>query len=478
MEKYDVIVIGAGSAGLGNAGVANTIGLKTLMVEEHEDNFGGDCTNFGCVPSKALIHVAKLFDGARRAQDFGLQISGKADMKKVLAYIHKHQAHIKGEEDAAHHRAAGIDVEIGRARFLDKKTIEVNGKKFTARKILLCTGSSPRYLNIPGIEAVTTFTNETIFFDCDTLPEKFLVIGGGAIGCEMAQAFQRLGSQVTIVDRGDRLLKNERPEISKILEDCFRKEGIQILHNTEVSEFKNGEAILKAKDGSANSIKLDAVLLAVGRVVNVKNMGLDKASIALTDRGKIKVDEYLRSTNKKVFVIGDAAGKYMFSHGAEKMVRQLWRNLLIPIAKQKNSTHNLSWVTFTDPEVATFGYSEQEMNDRRISYYRQDQTFSEDDRAIVDEYPYGRVSIWTDNRGALGDRTIKAATMIAPKAGDLIQELQLAAETGIPIGEMTKRVYPYPVASRINQKTLRGVMDKSYTSFKKKMARVAFRLFN
>ena len=478
MKKYDVIVIGAGSAGLGNAGVANTIGLNTLMVEEHEDNFGGDCTNFGCVPSKALIHVAKLFDGARRAQDFGLQISGKADMKKVLAYIHKHQAHIKGEEDAAHHRAQGIDVEIGRARFIDKKTIEVNGKQFTSRKILLCTGSSPRYLDIPGIDSITTFTNETLFFDCDELPKNFLVIGGGAIGCEMAQAFQRLGSQVTIVDRGERLLKNERPEISKILGDCFKKEGIQMLHNAEVSEFKNGEAIIKTKEGNTKNIAVDAVLLAVGRVVNVKDMGFEKAGIELTERGRIKVNDYLQSTNSNVYVIGDAAGKYMLSHGAEKMVRQLWRNLLIPFAKQKNSVHNLSWVTFTDPEVATFGYSEQEMNDRKIRYYRQDQSFSHDDRAIVDEYPYGRVSIWMDNRGDLGNRVIKAVTMIAPKAGDLIQELQLASEARVPIKNITSRVYPYPVASRINQKTIRGVMDKTYTDFIKKLARTAFRMFN
>ena len=478
MKKYDIIVIGAGSAGLGNAGMANSLGLKTLMIEEHEDNFGGDCTNFGCVPSKALIHVAKLFHGAKKAQDYGLQVSGKADMKKVLAYIHNHQAHIKAEEDAEHHRQAGIDVEIGRARFVDKKTLEVNGKQFTARKILLCTGSSPRYLNIPGIEKVTTYTNETLFFDCQELPEKFIVIGGGAIGCEMAQAFQRLGSQVTIVNRGERLLGNERPEISAILGDVFKTEGINVLHNSTVKSFENGETIIESKDGNTQRIPLDACLMAVGRIVNTKDMGLDKAGIALTERGRIKVDDYFRSTNKKVYVVGDGAGKYMLSHGAEKMVKLLWRNMLNPLFKKKDKTHDLSWVTFTDPEVASFGYSEKQMDEKRIFYYRQDQTFSEDDRAIVDEYAYGRMSVWTDNFGALEDRTIKSATMIAAKAGDLIQELQLAAEAGIPIGKIANRVYPYPVASRINQKTIKGITDKAYTKPKKAWSRFLFKLWN
>ena len=478
MKKYDIIVIGAGSAGLGNAGMANSIGLKTLMIEEHEDNFGGDCTNFGCVPSKALIHVAKLFHGARKAQEYGMKISGKADMKKVLAYIHKHQAHIKAEEDAAHHRAQGIDVEIGRARFVNKTTLEVNGKQFTAKKFLLCTGSSPRYLNIPGIENVTTYTNETLFFDCKELPDNLMVIGGGAIGCEMAQAFQRLGSQVTIVDRGERLLGKERPEISAILGDVFKEEGVQVIHNSTVKSFENGQALVESKDGTTKNIPLDACLMAVGRIVNTKDMGLDKAGIELTERGRIKVNDYFRSTNNKVYVLGDGAGKYMLSHGAEKMVKLLWRNMLNPLFKKKDKINDLSWVTFTDPEVASFGYSEEQMNKKLIPYYRQDQTFSEDDRAIVDEYPYGRVSIWIDRLGALEDRTIKSATMIAPKAGDLIQELQLAAEAGIPIGKIANRVYPYPVASRINQKTIKGVADKSFTPFKRRVAKMAFKLFN
>jgi len=476
MKNYDVIMIGAGSAGLGNAGVANTIGLKTLLIEVDEKNFGGDCTNYGCVPSKALIHISKLFHAAKQAVPFGMQVEGKANMEKVLAYIHQKQDTIRSGEDAEHHRKQGIDVEIGWAKFINKNTLEVNGQQFSAKVILLCTGSSPRELEIEGMEDISVYTNETLFFDCKKLPENLVVIGGGAIGCEMAQAFQRLGSQVYIVDRGERILSKERKEISKVLESQFEKEGLQVIHEAEVIAFKNGKAMLKTKNGQ-KEIPCDAALMAVGRVVNIKGMELEKAGIKLTEKGKIQVNEYLQTTNKKVYAIGDAAGTYMFSHGAEKMVRQLWRNLLIPIFKKKNTTKNLSWVTFTDPQVATFGWDEEKMKKENVDFYRQDQSFEEDDRAIVESYEYGKMSIWTTNGSNIGNRNILSGTMIAPQAGELVQELQLAMETKIPVKKITERVYPYPVASRINQKTLRGMMEKTFTETKKKLARWAFRTF-
>ena len=476
MKKYDVIVIGAGSAGLGNAGVANTIGLKTLMIEKDERNFGGDCTNFGCVPSKALIHVSKLFHSAKEAQPFGLKVEGQADMQLVLDYIHQKQDTIRSGEDAEHHRKKGIDVEIGTAKFIDKNTVEVNGKKFTAKRILLCTGSSPRKLEIDGMDALPVYTNETLFFNCKKLPNHLVVIGGGAIGCEMAQAFQRLGSQVTIVDRGNRLLKKERRNISKILKERFEKEGIQIFFESEITSFQNGKATLKMPHGTTQ-IPCDAAILAVGRVVNTDGLGLESANIELTEKGKIKVNDYLQTTNPKVYAIGDAAGTYMFSHGAEKMVRQLWRNLLIPVFKKKNTTKNLSWVTFTDPEVATFGWDEERLSKENINYLRQDQSFEEDDRAIVESYEYGHMSVWTSDESRAGKRKIHSATMIAPKAGDLIQELQLAAGNELPIQKITERVYPYPVAARINQKAMRG-MTMSFPDWLKKLARTAFRVFN
>lgn len=478
MKKYDVIIIGAGSAGLGNSGVSKMLGLKTVLIEKDAAHFGGDCTNYGCVPSKAIIHIAHHFHHARKASNFGMEVKGKADMKRVLEYVHQKQEQIRNEEDAEALRKGGQEVIIGEAKFVDSKTIVVNEKLLTARIILLCTGSSPRWIDIPGAENMTIFTNESLFFDCKKLPNNFLVIGGGPIGCEMAQAFQRLGSQVTIVNRGARLLSKETDRISQILEDRFKSEGIVIKANTTVRTLKDGKAILLNKDGTEEEVVCDAALMAIGRVVNVKSMGLEKAGIALTEKGNIKVNAYLQTTNKRVYAIGDAAGTYMFSHGAEKMTRMLWNNLLLPVLKKKNSTRDLSWVTFTDPQIAHFGYTENELQEKGISYFRQDQSFEEDDRAIIQEYEYGFAQYYMESHSRLRNRKLIGGNMIAPQAGELIQEMELAFQANIPIHTINDRVYPYPVAARINQKTIRGVMMPSYTAFKKRVAKMIFRLLH
>lgn len=478
MKKYDVIVIGAGSAGLGSSGVANTLGLKTLMIEKDEHNFGGDCTNYGCVPSKALIHLAHQFHQAKLASNFGLEVSGKADMGRILDHVHNLQDHIKSTEDGPALRAKGIDVIIGEASFASKDKITVNGENYTAKLILLCTGSSPRKIDIEGMNTVSVYTNENIFFDCRQLPENLVVIGGGPIGCELGQVFARFGSKVTIVNRGNRLLSKEPEKVSRTLEMAFHKEGIDIINEAEVKAFKNGNAKVVVKDGTISEIACDATLISVGRIVNTKGMNLEKGGITLTERGKIKVDDYLQSTNKKVYVIGDAAGAYMFSHGAEKMVRQLWRNLLMPIFKKKNTLSDLSWVTFTDPQVAHFGLTEKQLQDQSIPHYRQDQNFEHDDRAILQDYTYGHMAVWFDGNSTIGQKKILSGSMIAPQAGELVQELELAKHAKIPIKKLDSRVYPYPVATRINQKTIRGIMTNTHKKWKMKLARTAFHLFN
>ncbi|MGB7395264.1 MAG: FAD-dependent oxidoreductase, partial [Pricia sp.] len=337
-----------------------------------------------------------------------------------------------------------------------------------------------------------------IFLDCLELPENLVVIGGGPIGCELGQAFSRLGSKVTIVNRGDGLLSKEPQNISGILERRFEEEGIRIMNRSEVSAFKDGKAIVVSSEHSsqenisnenqsqekssqknpANEIPCDTTLIAVGRLVNTEGMSLKTGGIALTEKGKIQVDEYLQSTNKKVYVIGDAAGSYMFSHGAEKMVRQLWRNLLIPIFKKKNTWNDLSWVTFTDPQVAHFGLTEKRLESQGKRYLRQDQDFEHDDRAIVEEYTYSQMSLWLDDSGSIGNKKILSGSMIAPHAGELVQELELAKHAGVSISDLNDRVYPYPVATRINQKAIRRVMEKTRKPWKLKLARMAFRWFH
>jgi len=476
MKKYDVIVIGGGAAGLGSSGVANALGLKTLMIEKDNNNFGGDCTNYGCVPSKALIHLAHQFHQAKLASKFGLNVNGKANMGAILDHVHSLQDHIKGTEDAEALRSHGIDVVIGEASFSSKETIQVNGEAYTAKRIFLCTGSKPRHLTIEGMDTVKVYTNENIFFDCRSLPKDLIVIGGGPIGCELGQVFSRFGSNVTIVNRGSRLLNKEPEKVSNILEEQFIKEGLGIINNAEVKSFANGNAIVFSKDGTKTELACDATLIAAGRIVNTKGLSLEKGGVALTERGKIKVDTYLQTTNKRVYAIGDAAGTYMFSHGAEKMVRQVWRNILVPVFKKKNTMSDLSWVTFTDPQVAHFGLTEKQIWDQGLSHYRQDQNFEHDDRAILQDYTYGHLSIWFDGNKNIGKKKILSGSMIAPQAGELMQELELAKHAKIPAKTIESRVYPYPVATRINQKALRGIMASTRTGWKLKLAKKIFRL--
>ncbi len=333
-------------------------------------------------------------------------------------------------------------------------------------------------IDIEGAEKVTIYNNESLFFECETLPEHFVVIGGGPIGCEMAQAFQRLGSQVYVINRGARLLSQEPENVSRILQDRFEAEGIAVYNQAEVKAFGEGSARIVMKGKGDIELPCSAALLAIGRVVNTRNLGLENAGISLTERGRIKVDTYLRTSNRRVYAVGDAAGSYMFSHGAEKMVRQLWNNLLIPFSRKKNTQEDLSWVTFTDPQVAHFGLTQKQMDKQGIPYYRQDQTMESDDRAIIQEYKYGHLSVWMRPYKDVGSRTVLSGSMIAPQAGELIQELELAKHARVPIGKITERVYPYPVATRINQKTLRGVMSQGYSEWKKRLARFAFRLKN
>lgn len=472
-NHYDIIVVGAGSGGLGMSGVANAIGLKTLLIEQREKNIGGDCLNYGCVPSKALIHISKHFSHAVKASRFGLDIKGKADISKVLTYVKEKQAVIRHHENAEYLRDQGIDVVIGRAKFSSPTDIDVSGNRYTATKIVLATGSRPRHLQFAGLNQVEWYNNETLFYEMKSLPEKLLVLGGGPIGCEMAQAFQRLGSKVTIVNSGLSLLQRERPEISQILTERFQLEGIIVHNSSKLIQFPSPhEAEVLTKQGKIH-VGLDAALIAIGRVINTEGMGLEKAGIKVED-GRILVDNYLRTTNRKVYAVGDAAGMYKFSHGAEKHVRLLSRNFFLPFRK-KHHTQDLSWVTFTDPEVATFGMTEEDLQRNGLNYWRQDQDLNSDDRAITDSYTYGRMSLFFTKQRWWRQPRLLGGTLIAPGAGEIIQELLLATNAGLSVKWIFDKVYPYPTASRINQKNVRGLREALLTPFLKRVLRILYR---
>lgn len=471
--KYDIIVIGAGSGGLGISLFMAKVGLKTLLIDRSDEHIGGDCLNYGCVPSKALIYVSRLMHQAKQGTRFGYTISGEPDFNKVIQYVLSKQAFIRKHENAAYLRKEGLDVVLGTAHFISSSAITVDAKIFTAKKIVLATGSRPAALKVPGIEKVKQFNNESIF-TLNSMPEKMLVIGGGPIGIEIGQALHRLGIQVTIIHRGDNILPNDAPEISNILMEQLKKEGLTFHLNAEVKEFAtSNEAIIQQKDGSNFKQSFDAIFIAVGREIALKDLGLQQAGIQIKE-DKIVVNKYLQTTNKQVYTCGDVSGSLMFSHAAEQQARLLLNNFFSPVKKKLNNDH-MSWVTFTDPEVATFGLSEKILLKRNICFEKLVMNFDDDDRAIVDSYQYGKLVLYVSKGGLFKKERILGGSMVAPKAGELVQELILANVEGLGINAFFDKIYPYPVASRVNQLIIVKHKEKQLTDTLKRLLKFLFR---
>lgn len=375
----------------------NEAGLKVLMVSKSDHEIGGDCLNDGCIPSKAFIHVARIAHYAKQAANFGLQINGSIDIKKATDYVYGKQEVVRVHENAAWLTEQGIAVALGEAYFTGKNEIEVDGQKYRGKKIVIATGSRPRKLKQPGIEKVKYYDNKNIFNISD-LPKRLLVVGGGAIGIEIAQAMSRLGSEVTVVHQEESILEHDDKAVTGILLNQLKNEGINFLLNAQTDYFPTAnEAAVKLKDGTLKTIQFDSVFVGVGRQLNIETLQLENAGIDVKE-DKIVADKYLRTTNKNVFVCGDVAGNLQFSHAAEFHGRILLNNFFSPFNKKLNNDH-LSWVTFTDPEIATFGLNEKQLIERNISFERLEQDFDDDDRAIVDNYQYAKMILFISSKG-------------------------------------------------------------------------------
>ncbi|MBT4541659.1 MAG: NAD(P)/FAD-dependent oxidoreductase [Candidatus Magasanikbacteria bacterium] len=459
---YDIIIIGAGSAGLGLSSFMNKAGFTVLLVDRADHHIGGDCLNFGCVPSKALIHVAKqIWHAKEKAPQFGLTTSGDIDIKKVMDYIQHKQNIIREHENAEYLRSTGIDVVLGHATFASSTSIAVEGKEYHGKKIVVSTGSRPRELSIPGVEQAEVYTNETIF-SIQTLPKQFLFIGAGPIAVELGQAFQRLGSQVTFLIRSDAFLRKEDKEVATILLEQLKKEGCQFLFNTTPKEFVSPTSlVVTKKDESEETLSFDAVFSGIGRIPNLDRLSSEKAHIELQRNGKPVLNEYMQSTNKRVYIIGDAAGGLQFTHAAELHIRLLLNNFFSPIKKKLN-TDTFPWVTYTDPEIATFGLNEKTLEERGVSYTVIDESFSNDDRAIVDEGTCGRMKLFVHKNKLLG------GTVISQHAGEISQELMLVNSSQLSLRHLFNKIYPYPTAGRVIGTTMvKYFSDKTFTTYKK-----------
>jgi len=472
----DVIIIGAGSGGLSVGLFLSKVGLSVTMIVKSDKEVGGECLNDGCVPSKALIHVSRLVHDARNAEKFGLSLTGQVDISKAISYVKSRQEIIRKHENAAWLDEQGIKVVLGTAVFAGKHEVAVNGESFSAKKIILATGSKPRKLTTEGVEFVDYFDNENIFH-LKKLPEKLLVIGGGPIGIEIAQAMKRLGSEVTVIEEGNGILSHDDPKVTEILIQKLKEEGITFHFNVKLEKFSSpSSAVIKKEDGKILTLECDAVFAGIGRMLVLEPLNLANAGIEVKNH-KIIVDDQLRTTNKDIMLCGDIAGDLQFSHAAELHGRIILNNLFSPFHKKLNNDV-MSWVTFTDPEIATFGLNEAQLDKRGIKYHKLEQDFNDDDRAVTDNYQYGRVILYLSKGNLFRTEKILGGTMVAPNAGELIQELILAKSSGLSANDIFNKIYPYPVAARINQLIIIKHKEKTITSGIKKLLQMAFKLFS
>jgi len=473
---HDIIVIGSGSAGLSVGLTMNKLGFKVLMVSPTDHAIGGDCLNDGCVPSKAFIHIAAKAKYAKDAQALGLRVTGNIDISKATQYVFERQSLIRSHENAAWLKDLGVDIQLGKATFVGRNSISVNAKIYSAKKIVIATGSRPQKLSVPGVENVTLYDNENIF-TIPELPKRMLFVGAGPLGMEMAQTLRRLGSEVTIIDRGLQIMGKEDASMAAILQNKLEEEGIHFMLNTSLVEFTSANAASVITDEKHKcTIDFDAVFVATGRLLNVEELTLDKAGIDVKDH-KIVLDAQLRTSNKQVYVCGDAAGDLQFSHAAEFHARIIINNFFSPFKKKLDNKY-MGWVTFTDPQLATFGYSEKQLLKQDIGFIKLDQPFLHDDRAVTDDYQYAKLQLYISKKRLFKSQKILGGTMVAPHAGELIQELMLANAAGISIKKIFEKIYPYPVASRINQKALSQYRQKSLTANIKNLLKFIYRYFN
>ncbi len=445
----DLCVIGGGSAGLSVAAAAAQLGVSVVLIEKHK--MGGDCLNYGCVPSKALLAAGRRAHAMRSAAPFGVApVSPQIDHGAVRDHVHDVIAAIAPNDSVERFTGLGVTVIQAAGHFATRNTVQAGDYRIKARRFVIAAGSSPAIPPIPGLERVPYFTNETIFDNREKL-DHLVVVGGGPIGLELAQAYQRLGSRVTVIE-ADRALRRDDPELSEVVLKRLRAEGIEILEGTTLERVSgNGRSIdvQVARGGEQATLQGTHLLIAAGRMPNTAGLNLEAAAIKY-DKSGIKVNRALKTSNRRVFAIGDIAGGPQFTHVANYHAGIIIRRLVFRLsAKVDYST--LAWATFTDPELAQVGLTEEEARARhgKINVYRW--PYHENDRAQAERATDGHVKVVTDGNGR-----IRGAGIVGEQAGELIQMWSLAVSQGLSIRAMAQWISPYPTLSEINKRAAFG----------------------
>jgi pyruvate/2-oxoglutarate dehydrogenase complex dihydrolipoamide dehydrogenase (E3) component len=468
--RYNLVVIGGGTAGLVTAAGAAGLGAKVALVERHL--LGGDCLNYGCVPSKAIIRSSRIAADLKDAARFGVKVPpGTAvDFPAVMERLRRLRAAISHHDAARCFRDLGVDVFLGEARFSGPRTVTVGGQTLNFSKAVIATGARPVDPPIPGIAAAGYLTNETVF-SLTQRPRRLLVMGGGPLGCEFAQAMQRLGCQVTLLHKYARLLNREDADVAALVQKVLVKEGVTLILNarpTEVRMAAGGKLVQYQSEGQSGEIEVDEILAGAGRAPNVENLGLAEAGVRYDPREGVAVNDLLQTSNRRIYAAGDVCLKYKFTHMADASARLVIQNALF-LGRKKVSALTIPWCTYTDPEVAHVGLSQAEAEKQGIAIQTLMKPLSEVDRAVVDGEDDGLVKIHVKR----GTDRILGATIVARHAGEMISEVTLAMVGKIGLGTLAAVIHPYPTQAEAirqagdlyNRTRLTPFVKKLFTRF-------------
>jgi len=446
--RYNLVVIGAGTAGLVSAAAAAGLGAKVALIERAL--MGGDCLNVGCVPSKALLRSARACAEARRAAAYGLRVPEvQVDFAAVMERMRRLRAQQSPQDSAERFRTLGVDLYLGDARFVATDAVEVNGRRLRFRRACIATGTRPLVPPIPDLAEAGFLTNETVF-SLTELPLRLAVVGAGPIGCELAQAFARFGSEVSLIEMQERILPGDDRDAAAHIERALREDGVQILTRTKLAEVRSNGTLkrlaLETKEGRSE-LAVDAVLLGVGRAPNVEGLELERAGVDYDRKAGVRVNERLQSTNRRVFAAGDIGFPYKFTHTADATARLVVRNALF-FGRAKTSALTIPWCTYTDPELAHVGLSAEEAAARNVAIDTYTVELPEVDRAVLDGEDDGFLKVHVRH----GSDRIVGATLVASHAGELISELTLAMVARAGLGTLARTIHPYPTQAEALRK--------------------------
>lgn len=470
-DHYDLVIIGGGVGGLVTASVAGQLGLDVALVERG-GRLGGDCLHLGCVPSKTLIRSAEVAHLAGDARRFGINASlGATDLGQVMDRVRGVIEQLEEHDDPERFRGFGVDVIFGEGRFVDQRTLAVNDRHLRGRRFLIATGSSPAVPPIPGLEDAGYWTNETVFQQRE-LPERLAVLGGGPIGLELAQAFARLGSQVTVIEMAEHILPREDAEITAELARSLSEEGISIRAGTTVAKVtpgENGHTLhCRGSDGEV-TVAADQILVAAGRQPNVGSLGLENAGVQAEKSG-IPVDARMRTNVRHIFACGDVSGPYPFTHVAEYQAGIVIANVVFKLPKKADYSV-VPWVTYTAPELAHVGMTEQAAREQGYTVQVARFRFADVDRAVAEGTTAGLIKLVVHNKRILG------ATVLGPHGGELIHELVLAMQAGVKISHLSGAIHAYPTLAQIHRRAVNTLYaDKLYAPGTRRVVRWLHRL--